>query len=134
MITRRKLGWLVLSGSVANLGLPLSSVITGPLLARTLNPDGRGLMAALVVPISLANFIFTMGLPESLTFHIAGQRISTRTARWIAVLGGLCAGLFGAAILVLAGPYLLARHARYLSSSPLFSPVGQRGRFLLTEK
>jgi O-antigen/teichoic acid export membrane protein len=61
-----RLRTLVLS-SFAYLVVPLSALMTGPLLARSLGPEGRGLMAALLAPLALANVLFTFGVPDALT-------------------------------------------------------------------
>jgi O-antigen/teichoic acid export membrane protein len=68
-------------------------------------------MAALLVPVSLANMMLTMGLPESLGWHTAQGLLATRKACHIALWGGLVCGLFGAIILLLLGPLLLRGEA-----------------------
>lgn len=94
----------------ANLLMPLSSLITGPLLARTLDPSGRGAMAALLVPISLANLLFTLGLPESLTYHVARRRINRRAAIVVSLVGGALAGLVSTGVLWVITPMLLRNY------------------------
>jgi len=94
----------------ANLLMPLSSVITGPLLARALDPSGRGAMAALLVPISLANLLFTLGLPETLAFHVARRRIDRRGAIVVSLVGGALAGLVSTAVLWAITPMLLRNY------------------------
>ncbi len=100
------------AGSAAFLALPVSAIITGPILARALGPEGRGIMAALLVPVSLANLMFTMGLPESINWHIARGRVSHVDAVRLALVGGIVSGLLGSAGLVLIGPWLLKGDAR----------------------
>ena len=90
--------------SIGNLALPLSALVTGPLLARALGPDGRGVMAALMAPISLANLMFTLGLPDSLAYHVARGRIATGPAVKIALIGGMLCGAVGAIGLLTAAP------------------------------
>jgi O-antigen/teichoic acid export membrane protein len=94
----------------ANLLMPLSSIITGPLLARALGPSDRGAMAALLVPISLANLLFTFGLPESLTFHVARRHIDRRGVITISLVGGALAGILSTGILWAITPMLLRNY------------------------
>ena len=100
------------AGSAAFLALPVSAIITGPILARALGPEGRGIMAALLVPVSLANLMLTMGLPESINWHIARGRISHLDAVRLALVGGVVSGVLGSAALVFIGPWLLKGDAR----------------------
>ena len=94
-------------GSVANLAMPMSAVLTGPLLARALDPAGRGIMAALLVPVSLANLIFTLGIPESLAFHVARSHLSVRRGRHLALCAGSVGGSLAATVVIALGPLLL---------------------------
>jgi O-antigen/teichoic acid export membrane protein len=98
---------LIAFGSLANLAFPLTSLITGPLLARALDPIGRGEMALLLSPISLANMALTLGLPESLIWHSARGTISRRYAYQMALGGGFGCGVIGAALMIFFGPMLL---------------------------
>jgi O-antigen/teichoic acid export membrane protein len=104
----------VASSSLGNLALPLSALVTGPLLARALAPEGRGLMAALLAPISLANLMFTLGMPESMIYHVAKGRLSGRSALKIGLAGGLICGVIACAAMLLASPYLLRAQPQYL--------------------
>lgn len=40
----------------------VSGLVTGPLLAHALGPDGRGTLAAILVPLGIAPFILSLGL------------------------------------------------------------------------
>jgi O-antigen/teichoic acid export membrane protein len=53
---------LVASLTGANAALALSSLITGPLQARSLGPTGRGDLAAIIVPLSMAPYLLDLGL------------------------------------------------------------------------
>ena len=99
-----------LRSSAANLALPLSSLITGPLLARTLEPSGRGAMAALLAPISLVNLAVTLGAPESMTYFVARGRLSRRQARQVAVASTVICGFVAIAVLAIVTPYLLRKY------------------------
>jgi O-antigen/teichoic acid export membrane protein len=51
-----------------------AGLVTGPLLARSLGADGRGVFAAIVVPITLAPFVAGFGLGTFATREIARGR------------------------------------------------------------
>lgn len=61
--------------AIANGVLPISSILTGPLLARALLPEGRGEMAAVLAPLFVANFIAATGLPDAATYAVARLRV-----------------------------------------------------------
>jgi O-antigen/teichoic acid export membrane protein len=64
LITRNKrLSGVVARLTLANVLATAAGLITGPILARALGPTGRGQLAAIVVPLMLAPFVFGMGLP-----------------------------------------------------------------------
>ena len=108
---RRPFAWLAvaLRSSAANLSLPMTSLLTGPLLARTLGPDGRGAMAALLAPISLINLALTLGGPEAMTYFVARGRLDRRRAILAALGAALVCG--AAAILILApSSHWILRH------------------------
>lgn len=85
-----------------NLIPPLAALVTQPLLAQGLGVTGRGELAAATAPLLLATSILTLGIPESLTFHLArrAERIARFTGFGVGalVLFGL-AGSGGVAIL-----------------------------------
>jgi O-antigen/teichoic acid export membrane protein len=110
----------VLFSSLANLAFPLTTFITGPLLARALGPDGRGLMAALLAPLSLANLMFTFGVPDALTYFIARGKLSAKKALEIALAGGLACAALAGIILFLWAPYLFQGQKQYL---PIFNSL-----------
>ncbi len=58
--------------------LPLSSLLTGPLLARALGPEGRGEMAAVLAPLMVASFVVAAGLPEGAAYLVAKGKLSPR--------------------------------------------------------
>lgn len=87
-----------LVGSVAaNLALPLSALITGPLLARTIGAAGRGEIAAVVMPATVAVTLVTAGLNRSIVHHLAADRSRLgpvgRTGLRSAIVAGLVASL-----------------------------------------
>lgn len=62
-------------GTVANLALPVTALVTGPVLARFLDPTGRGELASIVAPLTLALTVGLLGLPEAITYYVARERI-----------------------------------------------------------
>lgn len=98
----------VIASGIASSALPICAFITAPLIARALDPTGRGVMAALLMPVSLLNMMLTLGLPEAITFFVARGQLSVRTAFGLAVLGGVVGGAIGVGLLVALAPFLLA--------------------------
>jgi O-antigen/teichoic acid export membrane protein len=68
----------VLMGTAANLALPLTALVTGPLLARAFGPAGRGDLAAIMGPLNVLFIAATLGMPEAATVFVASQRASPR--------------------------------------------------------
>lgn len=59
---RRRLVALVGRLTLVNAATALVGLITGPLLARALGPDGRGTLAAILVPLGIAPIVANLGL------------------------------------------------------------------------
>jgi O-antigen/teichoic acid export membrane protein len=72
----------------------LTGLLTGPVLARTLGVDGRGLLAAVLVPLSLASGLTLLSAGEYATQQVArGVRASTAFVSLVPlVLAGAGAG------------------------------------------
>lgn len=91
--------------TLGNLIAPLAALATQPILARGLGVAGRGELAAATAPLLFATVILTIGLPESLTYHLA--RGAAGIARLTRLSVGTLAlvGLAGSgAVALLAGP------------------------------
>lgn len=69
--SRTRLARLVLHLTATNLVIAVLGVVTGPLLARSLGAGGRGVLAAIVVPLGLAPALLGLGLPSYATRSIA---------------------------------------------------------------
>ena len=67
------------------------SILTGPLLARSLGPSGRGDLAAVVVPTQLFAWLLTFGLPAATAYYAhSHQRRALNMTAWLtSVLVGL---------------------------------------------
>ncbi len=66
---RDRLRFDVLITSGAGLAVYALALITGPLLARTLGPAGRGDLAAVIVPTQVLGFILLFGLPHAAAYY-----------------------------------------------------------------
>lgn len=83
----------------------VSGLLTGPLLARALEPTGRGLLAAILVPVGLAATVGQLGMAA---FVARESARGTDTRKLVPTIGVLVIGM-GLAILavvaaLLAGP------------------------------
>ncbi len=57
---------------------PVASFAAGPILAHALSVEGRGELAAATMPLALTVTLATIGLPEAVTYFVAGDRRRTR--------------------------------------------------------
>jgi enterobacterial common antigen flippase len=94
--------------TATNLGISLASVVTGVLVARLLNPAGRGELAAILNWPTLLGMLTTLGLSEALVFFSAKQR--NRAGRYLstAMVLSLAASTVFVALGWLLMPWLLA--------------------------
>jgi O-antigen/teichoic acid export membrane protein len=85
--SKRAATWLTLS----NIGFNVFGLATGPLLARALGPEGRGTLAAILVPLQLAPHVLGIGLPTYALWYVAQRgrtrQVATTLAVIVAVLG-----------------------------------------------
>ena len=81
--------------ALGNIAPPLAALVTAPLLAHTLGVETRGNLAAATAPMLLATAAGTLGLPESLTYHLASSSVRPRRAlAWtmsLSVISGIAA-------------------------------------------
>ncbi|SKC60746.1 oligosaccharide flippase family protein [Okibacterium fritillariae] len=66
-----RLPWSTLRSWFAYAALPLVGVLTAPLLARALGPEGRGELAAILQPLSVADAFAAIGVPAAATYFVA---------------------------------------------------------------
>ncbi len=84
----------------------LAAFVTAPVLARELGLEGRGHLAAATAPLLLVIGSLTLGVPESLTYHVAqGTAHPRRLLRHAAALL-VAAGAAGAGLVWVAAPWL----------------------------
>lgn len=95
--------------TLAQLVLPLTSLLSGPILARVLGPNGRGVYAAVLSPLLVLSFIAHVGLPDATTYSVARLRVPRGhtlviTSRLTAVYG-----VIGSTLLIIFAPDLLEK-------------------------
>jgi O-antigen/teichoic acid export membrane protein len=59
---------------------PLTAIVVSPVLARSLGVDGRGVYAALTMPILMLGIVGTLGVQDGLAYAIAQRGLSARHA------------------------------------------------------
>jgi O-antigen/teichoic acid export membrane protein len=98
-----------LLGGLASVAFPLSALVTSPLLARGLGPDGRGELAALLTPLTIAEAMAAVGTPLAAAYFVrsgADLRSVRRAGLWIVTVSGV-----GTALLLVAfAPALLGTY------------------------
>ena len=67
-----------LAFGASNLGVPIATIVTAPLLAHALGVDGRGDLAAAAAPLLLVVSAATVGIPEAITYLSASRRFPER--------------------------------------------------------
>nr|WP_283956357.1 oligosaccharide flippase family protein [Blastococcus sp. CCUG 61487] len=103
--------------ALSSLALPLVALATSPILARALGPVGRGELAAVVTPLSLAVVIFTFGTSEAATYFAARSRSGLDVEHHVrtALAAATISGILGFAVLVVVAPIFLARYPAQVS-------------------
>lgn len=96
----------VVAMSAGSLFVPLAGLLTAPLLAKALSPEGRGELAAALAPAVLMMAVATLGLPEALTYHLARRPGITRIALLWAGLTTAALGLLCVVLVWLVAPLL----------------------------
>jgi O-antigen/teichoic acid export membrane protein/O-antigen ligase len=105
----------LVSATVANLLVPLSGLVVSPFLSRELGPGGRGLYAALTLPVVVYGWAGTYGLQDSLSYHLYHGRLTRRGAARVSLVATAPLGLFGIAVLAAVGLGVFAgNHAHYV--------------------
>lgn len=100
-VRRRFVGVLLSMGA-----LPATALITGPLIARALGPDDRGIAAGVLTPLLLATWICPVGLNEAMTVAIAKMRTSPGRALRMVAPTAVVSGVVAALVMIVAAPDL----------------------------
>jgi O-antigen/teichoic acid export membrane protein len=101
--------------SVANIAVPVSALLTGPLLARTLGPDGRGALAAILTPLTFVTLLGALGLPEAIVYVVAKRAAPLRRVLRAGLAIGFTTGLVSAAVMYFLAPTLLRNSPQYIN-------------------
>jgi O-antigen/teichoic acid export membrane protein len=96
----------LIATTAANLLIPVSGLLVSPFLSRELGPEGRGLYAALTLPIVVYGWLGTYGLQDALTFHLRQHRLSHRDAARVSALAAVPLGLVGVLFLGVLGLFV----------------------------
>jgi O-antigen/teichoic acid export membrane protein len=96
-VRRRGLGGLVLKLAAVNTVALAAGIVTGPLQAHALGADGRGALAAILVPATLAAWLLSFGLGDY-TAREAARGTEPRVLLGSMGALSLLAGVAGAAI------------------------------------
>lgn len=104
---RRSLSSTLVLSTAANLAVPLTAALTGPLLARVLGVEGRGQLAAVLAPLTLAMLLFNGGLPEAVTYHVARGKGEHARIVWTGVVMAVLTGILAAATVIALAPVIL---------------------------
>ena len=75
------------TNTIGALFLPAVALVTAPVLARALGPEGRGVVAGASAPYLLMAVVGALGIPDAVTFFVARSGVRIRTLRF----GGLIA-------------------------------------------
>jgi O-antigen/teichoic acid export membrane protein len=95
--------------SLANAVLPITSLATGPILARALGPEGRGVMAAVLAPVFVLQFVGNLGLPEAATYAVARLQVPVRRVVFVVGRLALLYGTICALVVLALAPALMHR-------------------------
>ncbi len=93
--TIKQLLWM----TAASASMPLSTFITGPIIARALGPEGRGAVSAVLAPYMVLSVLAAIGLTDAVTYFVAKGRASTQAIMRRALLLNLAMGVLTAAIM-----------------------------------
>jgi O-antigen/teichoic acid export membrane protein len=114
-----------LISSVTSVGLYATTVVTAPVLARSLGPEGRGEVAAVMAPITVLAWLLAFGLPTAAAYFVdtepEEQLLVSIMAFGVVVGGSVCAALWFVAPTYLAGhaPETLTWARVFLVAAPL---------------
>ena len=116
-----------------NMMFTVFGFLTGPLLARALGPDGRGQLAAIIVPLSIAPLVVSFGLT---TFAARSVARGDERGRVIATMGTLAVaiGLLFVPVGLLGADYLAGDDStvrQFLRIGVFLMPVSLFGGILL---
>lgn len=116
---RRRMMWLVEARSsaaavahtlVARFSVMGINLATGLIVARALEPKGRGQQGAMALWPSVISGLLTLGLPAALRYYVSRDRDRSDDLFSVALFYGALLGFIGVAIGVIGIPHWLSRY------------------------
>lgn len=92
--------------ALSSAALPLTALVSGPLLARVLGPEQRGEMNAVLAPVFVTVFVASVAIPEATTYAVAHLKVPVRRAAATAAPIQLVTAVLAAVALYLAAPII----------------------------
>jgi O-antigen/teichoic acid export membrane protein len=116
-VTSRALPITLLQSIAVRFGAVFLNALTGIVTARTLNPTGRGELAALVLwPVLFAG-LTTLGLPSALVYHLRSTPRRTASLVGAGLLLAVATGAIGTLIGWFLVPLWLGQHAEHITTA-----------------
>lgn len=78
--------------------MPAAGIITAPLLAHALGATGRGQLAGILQPMTLAGSVAALGVPSAVTYFIGRQYPAEKVIRLAAIMALVMTFFVGAAL------------------------------------
>ncbi|SCL52938.1 Membrane protein involved in the export of O-antigen and teichoic acid [Micromonospora citrea] len=103
----------LVSASFANLLIPISGLLVSPFLSRELGPEGRGVYAALTLPIVVWGWIGTFGLQDALSYHVRQRQLSSRAAAKVSLVAMAPLSVLAVGLLAVLGFVLFSDADQY---------------------
>jgi O-antigen/teichoic acid export membrane protein len=100
----------VVKVGASSAALPVTSLLSGPLLAHALGPDGRGQLAAIVAPLTLVPLLFGLGFPSAASRLVAAGEVRGRAAFKALVPLGTLMGALACVTMVATAPLFLHKY------------------------
>ncbi len=97
--------------TLSSLLVPVTGLLTAPILAQALGAEGRGEVAAALAPGALMLSVATLGLPEALTYYLAKYPRATRVSILSSSLVAVALGAISFVLVLAALPFLSAGSA-----------------------
>lgn len=79
--SKHEIPWRTIRSWAAYAAIPAAGLATAPMMARALGPTGRGELAAVLQPLTVAGAFAAIGVPAAITFFIGRGHPTRRTRR-----------------------------------------------------
>lgn len=84
--------------------LPAAGIITAPILAHALGPTGRGQLAGILQPMTLASAVAALGVPSAVTFFIGQRQQAGKVVDTAVKISLIMTLLVGIGLILYSGP------------------------------